>query len=140
MCDACNVAWDNMWNSMLLSTTWAEGYVVRAAAWYLTTDIWVTTERNTRRSPWTKIPAYSNGRPSRDEQTTIRMLNIRQTHFQSLHHRLEIPRPAQPQSGLSRPQAHRAANFHVGPSTRAAYRPHNNFTSAAGRVMSYFRP
>lgn len=77
---------------MYLRETWAEGFVVLATAWYLGIDIWVTSGDNTLGHPWSRISATIGMSPSANEHNSIRVVNIRRTHFQSLCHNNEVPR------------------------------------------------
>lgn len=95
LCPICTNVWDGILASMYVPSTYAEGVVVLAAAWFFKIDIWVATDDrlrlpNPERAPWTKIPGNVNGTLSCTENDTIRIANIRQSHFQSLHHNDEI--------------------------------------------------
>lgn len=76
-------------NKMSVNGTWAVGVVIAATAWYLETDIWVTTALNNPAHPWTISPHAMNGVPSAEEDS-IHLVNIRDVHFQSIHH-MDLP-------------------------------------------------
>lgn len=93
LCFPCEAEWLDFVPELYLQQTWAEGFVVMATAWYLGIDIWVTSSNNTRDHPWSRFSSRLGRSPSNAEHNAIRVISIRRSHFQSLYHTDEIPRP-----------------------------------------------
>lgn len=93
LCEQCETIWENWLVDMTQEDFWAEGYALQCTAQLLQRDIWVTSEHNIRTNengqligqPWTVIPCNNlPGIAATPEELAIHLVNIGNTHFQSL--------------------------------------------------------